>query len=152
MTLNRISAEIITRKDELGRLLAREEGKTLPEGIGEVARAPPAEVAKACRTLRLSPANRPRQPYGSAHTLPRSCQSGHSSQTLEYWLRRSAAGDARYDIEWQGMEWRFHEHCASAIDEANDSLCAAMWQIAMGVVLKTDETESLFQRPAANQT
>ena len=29
--LNRISAEIITRKDELGRLLAREEGKTLPE-------------------------------------------------------------------------------------------------------------------------
>jgi len=37
--LNRISAEIITRKDELGRLLAREEGKTLPEGIGEVARA-----------------------------------------------------------------------------------------------------------------
>ena len=37
------------------------------------------------------------------------------------------------------MEWRFHEHCASAIDEANDSLCAAMWQIAMGVVFKTDE-------------
>ena len=30
--LNRISAEIITRKDELGRLLAREEGKTLPGG------------------------------------------------------------------------------------------------------------------------
>jgi len=37
--LNRISAEILARKDELGRLLAREEGKTLPEGIGEVARA-----------------------------------------------------------------------------------------------------------------
>jgi acyl-CoA reductase-like NAD-dependent aldehyde dehydrogenase len=37
--LNRISAEILSRKDELGRLLAREEGKTLPEGIGEVARA-----------------------------------------------------------------------------------------------------------------
>jgi hypothetical protein len=52
--LNRISAEIITRKDELGRLLAREEGKTLPEGIGEVARAPPAEVVKAGRMLRLS--------------------------------------------------------------------------------------------------
>jgi alpha-ketoglutaric semialdehyde dehydrogenase len=37
--LNRISAEIFARKDELGRLLAREEGKTLPEGVGEVARA-----------------------------------------------------------------------------------------------------------------
>src|ERR1700739_3191232 len=37
--LNKISAEILARKDELGRLLAREEGKTLPEGIGEVARA-----------------------------------------------------------------------------------------------------------------
>src|SRR5690349_22974379 len=37
--LNRISTEILARKDELGRLLAREEGKTLPEGIGEVARA-----------------------------------------------------------------------------------------------------------------
>ena len=37
--LNRISTEILARKDELGRLLAREEGKTLPEGIGEVGRA-----------------------------------------------------------------------------------------------------------------
>jgi len=37
--LNKVSAEILARKEELGRLLAREEGKTLPEGIGEVARA-----------------------------------------------------------------------------------------------------------------
>src|SRR5215468_5768795 len=37
--LNKISTEILARKEELGRLLAREEGKTLPEGIGEVARA-----------------------------------------------------------------------------------------------------------------
>jgi aldehyde dehydrogenase (NAD+) len=37
--LDRIGAEILARKDELGRLLAREEGKTLPEGVGEVARA-----------------------------------------------------------------------------------------------------------------
>src|ERR1700758_3838916 len=37
--LNKISLEILARKDELGRLLAREEGKTLPEGLGEVARA-----------------------------------------------------------------------------------------------------------------
>src|SRR3954466_12750259 len=36
---NKISAEILARKEELGRLLSREEGKTLPEGIGEVTRA-----------------------------------------------------------------------------------------------------------------
>ncbi|MGD9509826.1 MAG: aldehyde dehydrogenase family protein [Geminicoccaceae bacterium] len=37
--LDRIGTEILARKDELGRLLSREEGKTLPEGVGEVARA-----------------------------------------------------------------------------------------------------------------
>src|SRR5690606_15286434 len=37
--LDRIGTEILARKDELGRLLSREEGKTLAEGIGEAARA-----------------------------------------------------------------------------------------------------------------
>ncbi len=37
--LDRIGNEILARKDELGYLLSREEGKTLPEGIGEAARA-----------------------------------------------------------------------------------------------------------------
>lgn len=37
--LDAIATEILARKAELGELLAREEGKTLPEGIGEVARA-----------------------------------------------------------------------------------------------------------------
>lgn len=37
--LDKIGNEIIARKDELGKLLSREEGKTLPEGIGEVTRA-----------------------------------------------------------------------------------------------------------------
>ena len=37
--LKAASDEILARKDELGRLLAREEGKTLPEAIGEVTRA-----------------------------------------------------------------------------------------------------------------
>ena len=37
--LLKVSLEIASRKDELGRLLAREEGKTLPEAIGEVGRA-----------------------------------------------------------------------------------------------------------------
>src|SRR5262245_9747850 len=37
--LDFIGSELIARKDELGRLLAREEGKTLPEAIGETVRA-----------------------------------------------------------------------------------------------------------------
>jgi alpha-ketoglutaric semialdehyde dehydrogenase len=37
--LRRAGDEILARKDELGRLLAREEGKTLAEGIGETVRA-----------------------------------------------------------------------------------------------------------------
>ena len=37
--LDRIGNEILARKDELGTLLSREEGKTLPEGTGEVVRA-----------------------------------------------------------------------------------------------------------------
>lgn len=37
--LRKAADEILARKDELGRLLSREEGKTLAEGIGEAARA-----------------------------------------------------------------------------------------------------------------
>ena len=37
--LDFIGNEILARKEELGRLLSREEGKTLPEGMGEAARA-----------------------------------------------------------------------------------------------------------------
>lgn len=37
--LDKIGSEILARQQELGDLLSREEGKTLPEGIGEVARA-----------------------------------------------------------------------------------------------------------------
>ena len=37
--LDAIGSEILARKEELGRLLSREEGKTLPEGVGEVVRA-----------------------------------------------------------------------------------------------------------------
>jgi alpha-ketoglutaric semialdehyde dehydrogenase len=37
--LDKAGSDILTRKDEIGRLLAREEGKTLPEGVGETVRA-----------------------------------------------------------------------------------------------------------------
>ena len=52
--LRKISDEIIARKDELGRLLAREDGKTLPEGIGETIRAGQIFAFFAGEALRLA--------------------------------------------------------------------------------------------------
>jgi aldehyde dehydrogenase (NAD+) len=51
--LNKIATEILARKEELGRLLAREEGKTLPEGIGEAGRAGQIFAFFAGEALRL---------------------------------------------------------------------------------------------------
>jgi aldehyde dehydrogenase (NAD+) len=52
--LKTVGDEILARKDELGRLLSREEGKTLPEGIGEVTRAAQIFHFFAGECLRLS--------------------------------------------------------------------------------------------------
>lgn len=52
--LKKAADEIMARKDELGRLLAREEGKTLPEGIGETIRAAQIFDFFAGECLRLS--------------------------------------------------------------------------------------------------
>jgi len=52
--LDSIGNEILARKDELGRLLSREEGKTLPEGIGEVVRAGRVFKFFAGEALRLT--------------------------------------------------------------------------------------------------
>ena len=52
--LDAIGTAILARKDELGRLLAREEGKTLPEGVGEVARAGQIFKFFAGEALRLA--------------------------------------------------------------------------------------------------
>ena len=61
--LLKVALEIAARKEELGRLLAREEGKTLPEAIGEVgARGPDLRflrrrsAAHSRREIRLRPA------------------------------------------------------------------------------------------------
>jgi aldehyde dehydrogenase (NAD+) len=51
--LDFIGSEILARKSELGELLAREEGKTLPEAIGEVARAGQIFKFFAGETLRI---------------------------------------------------------------------------------------------------
>ncbi|TIY05503.1 MAG: aldehyde dehydrogenase family protein, partial [Mesorhizobium sp.] len=52
--LRKASDEITARKDEIGRALAREEGKTLVEGIGETVRAAQIFDFFAGETLRLS--------------------------------------------------------------------------------------------------
>src|SRR5438552_13765776 len=52
--LKAVGDEILTRKDELGRLLAREEGKTLPEATGEVIRAGQIFLFFSGEALRLS--------------------------------------------------------------------------------------------------
>ena len=67
-------------------------------------------------------------------------KAGIHRKTLEYWIDRSVAGDAGYDVEWQGLEWRFHHHCASALAEAEDKLVAAGWNVTMGrFIYKTDK-------------
>jgi aldehyde dehydrogenase (NAD+) len=52
--LKRAAAEIMARREELGRLLSREEGKTLPEGIGEATRAGQIFEFFAAETIRLA--------------------------------------------------------------------------------------------------
>ncbi|NEH63887.1 aldehyde dehydrogenase family protein [Rhizobium ruizarguesonis] len=52
--LKRAGDEIMARKDELGALLAREEGKTLPEATGEVIRASQIFEFFAGEALRLA--------------------------------------------------------------------------------------------------
>ena len=51
--LARAAQEIAARKEELGRLLSSEEGKTLPEGIGEVGRAASVLAFMAGEALRV---------------------------------------------------------------------------------------------------
>ncbi len=52
--LKKIGDEILARKEELGRLLSREEGKTLAEGIGEAGRAGQIFLFFSGETLRMA--------------------------------------------------------------------------------------------------
>ncbi len=52
--LDAAGTEILARKEELGRLLSREEGKTLPEGIAEAGRAGQIFKFFAGETLRVA--------------------------------------------------------------------------------------------------
>jgi alpha-ketoglutaric semialdehyde dehydrogenase len=61
--LKRVGDELMARKDEIGRLLSREEGKTLAEGIGETVRAAQIFLFFSGECLRLAgdklPSTRP---------------------------------------------------------------------------------------------
>ena len=104
----------------------------------------PAEVSKAGRKLSPKRMRRMRIVLDSLREYPvlwhAAGKAGIHRKTLEYWIKRSAAGDDGYDIEWQGEIWKFHEHCQTAIEEAHDKPLAAAWDIAMGgLVYKNDE-------------
>jgi hypothetical protein len=93
---------------------------------------PPAGIArstpKLCPELMLlvldALAERPFL-YHAAHA------AGIHPKTLAYWIRRSEAGDDGYDIEWQGLTWRFYEHCKSAIWAAEIKLLDSMFERAL---------------------
>jgi hypothetical protein len=59
---------------------------------------------------------------------------GIHRKTLEYWIKRSEAGDDGYDIESDGLMLRFHELVEFAIEEAHDKVFAVAWDIAKGVI------------------
>ena len=52
--MKRIGDEILARKDELGKMLSREEGKTLVEGVGETVRAAQIFLFFSGEVLRLA--------------------------------------------------------------------------------------------------
>jgi acyl-CoA reductase-like NAD-dependent aldehyde dehydrogenase len=84
--LKKASEEILARKDELGALLAREEGKTLPEATGETIRA--AQIfdffaGEACSTALTSlalPSPAQSAPQSASRLLPSSITASSSSK------------------------------------------------------------------------
>jgi hypothetical protein len=74
-------------------------------------------------------------------------KAGIHPKTLAYWLKCSEAGHNGYDLVWQGVRLRFHEHCSGAIQEAYDKALAVVWQMAMGE--KYPGTDAYLTRPNA---
>jgi hypothetical protein len=101
----------------------------------------PADVSKAGRKLSPERMRTVLDSLSEYFILSNAAsKAGIHRKTLEYWIKRSAAGDAGYDIEWRGEIWRFHEHCQTAIEEAYDKILLVAWYIVKdGVVYKYDE-------------
>jgi hypothetical protein len=107
---------------------------SLPTPVKENAekQKPPAGISKS--TPKLSP-KLMRLVLNSLRETPllwhAADAAGIHRKALKYWMDRSEAGDDDYDIKWQGLTWRFHEHCKSAIDEAHQKLIDIMFQRAL---------------------
>jgi hypothetical protein len=66
-------------------------------------------------------------------------KAGIHRKKLEYWIKRSKAGDDGYDFEEDGLIWRFHDLVEFAIDEAHDKILEVVWKIAMGELYKKED-------------
>ena len=58
--------------------------------------------------------------------------TGIHRNTLDYWLKCSAAGHDGYDIEWRGITAKFHEHYKSAMEEGCGEVEIALYKAATG--------------------
>jgi hypothetical protein len=65
-------------------------------------------------------------------------KAGIHRKTLEYWVKGSKAGHKGYDIVWQGLKQRFHEHLQSALNRPDERLHDILYQLAMGIRFKID--------------
>jgi hypothetical protein len=66
-------------------------------------------------------------------------KAGVHRKKLEYWIKRSKAGDDGYDFECEGLMWRFHELVDFAIAEANDKVDEVALKLAMGELYKNGD-------------
>jgi hypothetical protein len=72
-------------------------------------------------------------------------KAGIHRKTLEYWLKRSKAGDDGYEVEWDGFTFPFHVHCETAIDIAHDKILVSAFELARGFRLRTDDNGNLVE-------
>jgi hypothetical protein len=67
-------------------------------------------------------------------------KAGIHRKTLASWLKCSVAGQEGYDVEWEGLPWRFHKACEAAIDQPWDRVLAVMLVRAQGsITYKVDQ-------------
>ena len=103
---------------------------------------PPAGIYKVrAESFHLSGCELSSRASGKFPSYPtQPSKAGIHRKTLEYWLRTNKAGHNGYDIVREGIMLRFHEHCASAIGEAEDRIDAAAWDFTMGrMIYETDK-------------
>jgi hypothetical protein len=71
-------------------------------------------------------------------------KAGIFYKTLDYWLKQSAAGDDKYDVEWHGETYKFHEHFESATREAQDRIRDALRERAIYDKILTNRSGMIY--------